>query len=934
VTTYLFRDHSDEVSRSMKSTSPTSLIVWATTLVLAIASLLFGYVELDGLPDLGVQFGPNLTVRSVSVDHDSGAEHQEFKRGDRLVALQGQSVEDLRDLRTVLQNLPADTAAEGSSQPPVTAVGEPKPQGKDASPQKSTRTATYQLVRPVHRFHITLQGELQDPTGLPQGVEPTDRLIKLDGRELQTKVGPEAVRSIIASRPQSVLFFERQNAVFSGTMQIPDAEPPYGVVGTFGLVVLVLLALWVFRSRDLEPGSVIAVSLQTVCIGWIALLAFQYQWTISVYALTGAVIAGFALVRPFSFYARNIGAGSGTQSGWMALLVGAIATGAVFGLLFGGYFKSAEQALHVAALIACLFVVYEVFLASIDDGGPTSTLGGGTGYLAWILVLALFAALLAWYLAPISFEENRWRWFAAVIVGLVWFGDVLHCFRGPSASGYQAIAQKADREFVILNYLEAVRTLVPQVRPLFVVTTPHESMLLEERAASLRVTSSSDALHDAVSILVKEGVRIPLPDGINRRAHPMGGIAATMNMGLAVRMGAPDGGVQVDKLNLVLVGIEVTSQGELPVHPSNETLDELRYMLTSEVWTAALFEGLAHLGPLGQAGAQSREADKQAEPIAQDEAVEPVEQAEQDEEQVSPAEEPKTAQSTHNGSGVDDSKVDDSTVDDSTVDDSRPDYSRVVDRLAEPPANFNDLLEPELIEALQYLLESPDPIVLGGAPGSGKTFTARCAHQLETDQNESDQQADLLAYDAANHRQDDHLALFLGGAHNNEEAHNDDEASGLLEYCRGQALLVCSAQDLADAILLRLCQANEAGKFRLYLAFDDADAEARSVLDSRSTEVQELLEHREMIVPSLAHRPTILEAVLEHFLDEYAKRAGAGAPTGFTDDVLSALTHYDFPGGIAEARTLIEVAVARAEDDLIHLHNLPVDIDAMTTDVE
>jgi DNA-binding NtrC family response regulator len=925
--------------------------LWAATLVLAVASLLFGYLELDGLPDLGVQFGPDLTVRSVSVDRDSGAEHQEFKRGDRLVAVQGQSVEDLRDLRTVLQNLPPDSEGEGSAQPPVAATDSSEQSEADEAPTESTRTATYQLVRPLHRFHITLQGELQDPTGLPQGVEPTDRLIKLDGRELQTKVGPEAVRSIIASRPQSVLFFERQNAVFSGTMQVPDAEPPYGVVGAFGLVILVLLALWFFRSRDLEPGSVIAISLQTVCIGWIALLAFQYQWTISVYGLTAAVIAGFALVRPFSFFARNIGAGYGTQSGWVALVVGLFATGSVFGLLFGGYFESAEQALHVAALIACLFVVYEVFLASIDEGGPTSTLGEGTGYLAWILVLALFAALFAWYLAPISFEENRWRWFAAVIVGLVWFGDVLHCFRGPGTSGYQAIAHKADREFVILDYLEHVRALVPQVRPLFVVRTPQESMLLEERGGTLRISSTSDALHDAVSILVQEGVRIPLPETINRRAHPMGGIATTMKMGLALRMGAPEGGVHVDELDLVLVGIEASSKSDLPVHPSNETLDELRHLLTSEVWTAALFEGLAHLGPVGEAAPRRRElstvdpADavemeagameagearaKQLEAELEElrsqlRAATETDEENREETNAGHGPQEKSSEETSSG-GPTATEADHEQVSSESGEENEP-ASQVdpeVSVLAEPPSHFDELVEPELVEALHYLLDSSEPLVLGGAPGAGKTFTARCAHAIE-----SGGDVELLAYDASRHSQDEQLDVLFG------DVQADDAAPGLLERSRGRALLIQSAEHLSDALILRLCQANENGEFRLYLAFDDSEAETRSVLDDRSKEVRELLEHRELIVPGLAHRPTILEAILEHFLEEYSKRAGSGAHAGLSDDALVALRHYCFPGEVAEARTIIEDAVAQAGDDQIQASHLAVEIDASDADIE
>ncbi|QDG54358.1 hypothetical protein FIV42_27510 [Persicimonas caeni] len=884
----------------MKSNSPTSLIMWAVALLLAIASLVFGYLQLDGLPDLGVQFGPDLTVRSVSVDRQEGAERQEFKRGDRLVALEGQSVEDLRDLRMVLQNLPDTPVASGEPLGPGDKA-QPTVAGAEAGQAEAiddaSRTASYQLVRPLHRFHITLQGELKDPTALPQGVEPTDRLIELDGRKLQTKVGPEAVRSIVASRPEALLVFERKNAVFSGSMKVPDPEPPYGVVGTFGLVAIVLIGLWWFRSRELEPGAVVAISLQTVCIGWIALLAFEYQWTLSDYGLTAAVIAGFALVRPFAFFARNIGSGYGTQSGWSSLAVGLFATGSVLGLLFGGYFESAEQALHVAALIAGLFVVYEIFLASIDDTGPASTLGEGTGYLAWILVLALFSALLAWYLAPISFEENRWRWFSAVIVGLVWFGDVLYCFRGPGASGYDAIAHKADRQIVVSDYLAQVRELVPEAEPFIVVATREESVLLETRGDGLRTSPTSEALHDAVSILIQEGVRVPLPDGIHRQAHPMGGIAKTMDMALALRLAPPEGGVRVDGVELVLVGIEESPAAELPVHPSNEILDALQDLLSGQIWTAALVEGLPELRLPEAKSPPEAHAEPSSISVAESEEVDALkEEVEELRRQLLEARSASESDSDEPA-----------TVEQAPVEPEPAPAAVAVTKavpLDAPPADFEALLEPELVDALLYLLDSPEPIVLAGARGAGKTFTARCAHALE-----AHRESTLIAYDAGDARGADHAVALFGQP-------DDTADTGVVSEMQGGALLIQDASELSDTVILRLCQAAELGDLRLYLEFNSADAEERSVFDERSSEVRELLEHRELIIPHLSHRLSVLQVLLERFCAEQGL-------DDFTDEAFEALMNYDYPGEVAEAQTIVEAAVTRAEGEVITLQDLP-----------
>lgn len=139
-------------------------------------------------------------------------------------------------------------------------------------------------------------------------------------------------------------------------------------------------------------------------------------------------------------------------------------------------------------------------------------------------------------------------------------------------------------------------------------------------------------------------------------------------------------------------------------------------------------------------------------------------------------------------------------------------------------------------------------------------------------------------------------------------------------------MLIRSADQLSDTILLRLCQAAELEDFRLYLAFAAADAESRSVFADRSTEVRELLEHRELIVPGLAHRPTLLEVILEHFLRDVAQGSDDEAPSFFSEDAVVALRGYDFPGEVAEARTIVEQAAMRAEGDTVELDDLPEEL--------
>lgn len=954
--------------------------------LLTLGSLVFAYLQLDGLPDLGVRFGPDLTVRAVPVDWEADEERQEFKRGDRLVAVQGQSVSGLRELRTVLQNLPA--VLDQPTQARVDARGDLV---EDAAPPVAdhpdgSRKVAYQLVRPVYRFPVTMQGKLADPTALPPGVEPSDRLVELDGRKLQPTVGPEGVRSIVASRPEALLVFERKNSVFSGVANLMAPEPPFSVLGSFGGVLLVLLGLWWFRPTELNPLASIAVGLETLCFGWIALFAFEYQWMLSDHGLTALVLVAFSMARPIAFYARSVGGGRGNQAGWMALVLGFVAAGAIVGMWLGGYFADAEQALYVAAIIAGLFVVYEIFVASIESDAPGTSLGERGGYIAWLLVLALFSALLAWYLVPISFEEDRWRWFATVILGLVWFSDVLYCFHGLPHDGWAKVAHKSQREQLALEYLEVVRALLPETRAFFVVTTGEESLTLEPDHDWLAVGPTAQQMHDAMAILVQERARIPLAEPVDRQAHPMSGIAEAMAIALALPLSPPPGGLRVDDLHLILVSVQLQGarDAEVPLpEPDAQTIDLLQEMLTPEVWAAALVEALVawherHLDEAAAAHSHTQPGQESRALLAEKRRVRELEQelaalrggtpgatqqgmlpraarelsarAEQlaardadggaDVSETSatsaapaardarvaslirPAAQPGTpddgqhaldeAQQTDTPDALDEegamsdpdaaNALRDAPPEQATT--RRPDWTV---RPAEPAPPYGaDLLEPELVDALRYLLDSPGPIVFGGAEGSGKTFIARYAHVLE-----SAGQWELATLDARE------LGVEVGGG--------ALDVGAFMAEVGDDALLVCHAQVLSSAGLTEICDAAAQHGVRLYLAFDAADVEARSVLAPYDEALFRRLEHREVVVPPLAHRPTILRPLLQHLLSAAAREAGVREPE-FSAAAMGMLIAYDYPGHFAEARELVDAAVARATQagrDIIR----PADLD-------
>jgi hypothetical protein len=846
--------------------------LWILAIAATLASLAFAYIQLDDLPDLGVFFGPELTVRRVAVDPEQAADRQKFKRGDRLVALQGQSIENLRDLRAILENLPEP---------------EQKPDDEKAASPSNEHVVSYQLVRPLYQFSVLLQGDDLEPTELPAGVEPTDQLVTINNQKLPTKVGPEAVRSITASRPEALLGFERENAVFQGEMQIAEPGRPYGVLICFGVALLVLVVLWRFRDESLHPGSALAVAFETLGFSWIAFLAFEYQWVMSDLGMASVIILSMALMRPFALISRGLAARSESVAGWWALALGIFGAGFVLYMMHNGMLDSAEHALRIGAMIPAGFTMYELFV-SFESDSSDSPLGEGAGYLTLIVGLSLFATGLAYSLEPVVFLEDRWRWFAGVILGLMWFGDLLFCLRGVPRGSYAEVATRSDRQALISEFLHVANEAMPESRLGFVMHRRDGAVILRPEGDALELEEAPDALRDALEILMQEDARIPLPHNVERAAHPLGGIADTLRITLALRLQPPVDGVIVDGCDLLLLGIDQSDDEEV-LRPHHELIDEIREMITAEVWTATLIEGIRGLNELEDEAGEDETA------LLQQEVSQLTNRNESLFEQVRQLEELRDAQAA--------------LIEEQEAE-LGPSLPGFAGQLPVAPPEYHSLLEPQLVEALDFLLDDSEPIALAGAPGTGKSFAARTAARLEG-------LARVVTYDAAIYEEDEQ-ALHLFGQ-------NRESGDGLVDKVEGSGLLIEGAQALSDVFLVRVCEASERVGFRLYLAFDQEEAEARSPLDGREAEVLELLEHREMVIPSLSQRPAVVELILLYFLEESARRRNRDV-RDFSDTALEALLAYDFPGELDQARVEVDLAVGRASDRLVRFDDLSLEV--------
>ncbi len=865
-----------------------SVGAWATIIVVAIVSAGMAWVQLSGLPDLGVLLGPDLSVRHISMERQAGSDDQPFQRGDALRAISADeewhSVDDLQDLRAVLPGLLE------RAKPPEFEDSDPEAESQWVA-EEGWVVLDYQIFRPEHRFSLALQGEEIDPTQLPPGIEEEDKLVEVDGRLLPGKVGSEGIRSVAASRPDAVLGIERPNAEFFGQLKINADAVPLGVLVIFVLVVAAIVGIALRRAEGLSERQAYCVALETVGLGWLMLMLIHFQWVLADPLLAAAVALALVMARPLAIASRRFGQGEEAMGAVIALGVGGIVSMAVMGLLVGGVFTSPEEALHAAAIVFGLFVVYELAASGMEESSVLS-FEGQQAYLTGVVILALLAAVVAVILEPVAFEEERWRWFAVLVPSLLWVGDVMYVLKYGSGSSMGEVARRARREALLEGYLEEMSEAMPKTTLRLVAGVDGEfRWAIRSDAAGMRVDPVDEAMGDAVEILWREQARIPLPEGVDRQSHPMGGIAKSMGLALALPLASPMARLELSgrEIEFALIGERQTSDGDIPAYASSETLDRAQETWKGNVASAATIEVMSKMGLMSDG--RSQDVETELVDPAKVEALKAELGAMQEEKQQ-----------LHDQRGQLGTQL-------KRCQKHHALRAQVRARTVDEAVGREGLLEAELEEGLRYLLKTSEPIVFAGAVGAGKAFSARWSHDLEG--FEMDQ---WLSMDMT----------VPGAVERLDEVLGQGSGEGLLEGFEG-SLLVRGSQWLEDGSLLALCHRCEEASVRLYLAFDASDAEERSVLESRPDSFDELLGHREVVIPSLRHRPSILRGMLEFWLEEWAYRYDKPIK-GFSRSAIEALEAYAYPGEVREAVEVVRWAVRNCDQDVVDRENLPLEV--------
>jgi two-component system response regulator PilR (NtrC family) len=231
-------------------------------------------------------------------------------------------------------------------------------------------------------------------------------------------------------------------------------------------------------------------------------------------------------------------------------------------------------------------------------------------------------------------------------------------------------------------------------------------------------------------------------------------------------------------------------------------------------------------------------------------------------------------------------------------------------------------------ELVSQVADSKANVLISGESGTGKEVVARAIHRggPRRDQpfvavNCAAIPETLLESELFGHVK----GAFTGAVQNKE---------GLFEVADEGTLFLDEVGELTLAVQVKLLRAIQEKSFRRVGGSGDTQANVRIVAASNrrledevaSGRFREDLYYRlnviEIPLPSLRERSEDIPLLVAHFIEKYATELEKDV-NRISDDAITRLTEYRFPGNVRELENVIERAVALSRSELIDMDSLP-----------
>lgn len=231
----------------------------------------------------------------------------------------------------------------------------------------------------------------------------------------------------------------------------------------------------------------------------------------------------------------------------------------------------------------------------------------------------------------------------------------------------------------------------------------------------------------------------------------------------------------------------------------------------------------------------------------------------------------------------------------------------------------------------ERLARSEAPMMIIGAPGTGKKSAALAAHNMSARARNRVESINCAGYD-----EDELETEIFGRAKTRDEAGRQ----GLVEKAAGGTLILEDVKALPSRCQAKLLDILTSGQFRRRGDATQRYANVRVIVCANEglREATKAGAFREdlyfrlsvgpIFIPSLRDRRADLPVLIRHFLSIFVSRYGKRL-RGMSMEAVGYLLTHDFRGNVAELSTMIERAVLMAQDgeaiEVVHLQS-PADL--------
>lgn len=244
--------------------------------------------------------------------------------------------------------------------------------------------------------------------------------------------------------------------------------------------------------------------------------------------------------------------------------------------------------------------------------------------------------------------------------------------------------------------------------------------------------------------------------------------------------------------------------------------------------------------------------------------------------------------------------------------------------------SVNDRMR-SLFDMLPAVAETSSTVLIRGATGTGKELLARALHRLSNRAGgpfvavncsalpDTLLESELFGYKSG---------AFTGAVH---------DKPGRFALARGGTIFLDEIGDITPALQVRLLRVLQERIFEPLGGVAPESADVR-VIAATHRDLEQLVEEgtfrRDLFyrlnvirldLPTLKERPEDIPLLVDHFVDRFNEILGRNIE-GMSDEALSALLTYDYPGNIRELENIIERAMVLCRTPLIEVADLPAEI--------